>query len=769
MKVTGHFGSLNRVGGKEDIKPVLPAFTTTTLDNVTVFETFSQTIPITYSKNGPLSNVYLSHGTSLPSWATLTWTGADTGGSVTITGTPSQLSMIGTTNFKITAVNKFGMTEQAYSLTVDVGQYPLWNTTSLPSVVVFDYYNPTITLTVPTLTHPGPLTSVVVKSGSSLPNWATLSWSGTNVNIVGTPPSLAALGTTNFTLTATNRYGNTDQAFSINVNDGLVPVWATTSLPNIVVYDAYNAIMNITVPTGIDAGPLTNVTVSSGSLPSWATLSHDTVSATISGIPPNLAALTTTNFTLTATNRYGSTPQAFSITVDDGVLPIWATTSLSNITISNSTSIQTMNVTVPTGVDAGPLTGATVTSGALPTWATLSTTSNTVVISGTPNNTSYVGTSTFTLSATNRYGSTAQAFTLGVVNSSAPAWLASSLPTAGTYVAYNQTIQVSCSVALTSVTTKSGSLPTGISYALSGNSVVFSGTATAAASSSITLTANTGTYHIDQALSLTVSAPSGNQFYNSAGTYTFTVPANVGQIRSLAVGGGGSGAPAAGCAFAGYWSGGGGGGSGNESQAVFTVTPGQQISITVGTHDQNSTVGSYLTGGAGGGGGGLYGLFGGGGGSGGGSAARCKDGPGVGGGSGGSGGSSGSAGGDCGQGGPYGGGGGGGLQKININGSISGGSGTPACVFKSLSGIGFPGGGSGTGNMGGGGGGGITILGQNGSGGSSGKGGNNSSGGGGGGGGFGGGGGGGSCNPASNGTGNAGGNGGNGCVYLEWG
>ena len=61
-------------------------------------------------------------------------------------------------------------------------------------------------------------------------------------------------------------------------------------------------------------GPLTSVSATTGSLPSWASLSYNPTSGvvTISGTPNSAAA---TSFTLTASNRYGSAAQALSITI----------------------------------------------------------------------------------------------------------------------------------------------------------------------------------------------------------------------------------------------------------------------------------------------------------------------------------------------------------------------------------------------------------------------------------------------------------------------
>ena len=65
----------------------------------------------------------------------------------------------------------------------------------------------------------------------------------------------------------------------------------------------------------------------------------------------------------------------------------------------------------------------------------------------------------------------------------------------------------------------------------------------------------------------------GYQVFTASGT--FTVPAGVTLIRAAAIGGGGAGSGCGG-------HGGGGGGAGNLATGSFAVTPGQQVTITIG-------------------------------------------------------------------------------------------------------------------------------------------------------------------------------------------
>lgn len=73
----------------------------------------------------------------------------------------------------------------------------------------------------------------------------------------------------------------------------------------------------------------------------------------------------------------------------------------------------------------------------------------------------------------------------------------------------------------------------------------------------------------------------GSQSYTTVGTFSFTVPSGIYAITVNACGGGGGGGQAdGGTSFNGY--GGAGGGANLKGAQVFSVTPGQSISITVG-------------------------------------------------------------------------------------------------------------------------------------------------------------------------------------------
>jgi hypothetical protein len=72
------------------------------------------------------------------------------------------------------------------------------------------------------------------------------------------------------------------------------------------------------------------------------------------------------------------------------------------------------------------------------------------------------------------------------------------------------------------------------------------------------------------------------QEWTTPGTYTFTVPAGITQVRAIVIGGGGGG----GASPDGNYRGGDGGSGGGFAMGEYTVTPGQSITVTVGARGQ---------------------------------------------------------------------------------------------------------------------------------------------------------------------------------------
>lgn len=212
---------------------------------------------------------------------------------------------------------------------------------------------------------------------------------GVAVNESATLTGLIGNTTYHYQIQATNAGGtsfSSDQTFT-TVTTPLSII--TTSLGNGFTGTAYS--QTVSAVGGIV--PYT-WSISSGSLPGWATLNSST--GVISGIPN---ATGTTSFTVEVTDGIGeTTTQALSITI---------ATSLS-IT-SGSLPQGAVNYAYTAAVTAAGGTGPyawNISSGALPGWATLirQLNSSTVVISGTPN---AAGTTSFTVKVTDQLSNTA--------------------------------------------------------------------------------------------------------------------------------------------------------------------------------------------------------------------------------------------------------------------------------------------------------------------------------------------------------------------------
>jgi hypothetical protein len=301
----------------------------------------------------------------------------------------------------------------------------------------------------------------------TLPAGLTLSTAGA---ISGTP---TAAGSSSFTVLAKDSgtpQQTVQQALSIIIYAGLTIT--TTSLPNGTVNSAYSAILT----SGGGTGTVT-WSVTAGSLPAGLSLSG----STISGTPTTVGA---SNFTVSATDS--STPpqtktQALTIVISPA-LSI-TTTSLPDGTLGTaySESIQTSGGTLP-------FTWS-VTSGSLPAGLTLAGNSTGVgVISGTP---TASGSSTFTVTAKDSSTppvSVNQQLTL-VINVPPLTVTTTTLPNGRTNTAYSAPLQVSGGMPPYTWTVASGStLPSWLTLSGSGTSWKLSGTPTAVASSTFTLT-----------------------------------------------------------------------------------------------------------------------------------------------------------------------------------------------------------------------------------------------------------------------------------------
>jgi len=349
----------------------VPGFRSTTLPNPQSGVPYSATLETTGFPDPTFS---VTAG-ALPDGLTLDPTTGE------ISGTPSGA---GVYNFSITAANSNGSTEQPFSFTV-AGIPPVIATTSLPDGTVSVAYSSTIAAT-------GDEAPTFAVTAGALP--AGLSLNSFTGEVSGVP---TAIGSSTFTVTATNSEGTDDQVLTI-VIAGVAPVISTTSLPDGTLGAPYSQVVE---STG-DEAP--SFAVTAGALP--AGLSLNPVTGEISGTPTASGAFT---FTVTATNSEGTDDQALSIDVIE-IAPTLTTAALPSGTVGTP-------YVAPLAIPGGSPATFAVTSGTLPAGLTLDPATG--VISGTPTS---VGVASFGVTATNGGGTDVQTFSLTiVVDPAAPA------------------------------------------------------------------------------------------------------------------------------------------------------------------------------------------------------------------------------------------------------------------------------------------------------------------------------------------------------------
>ncbi|EMO54440.1 putative Ig domain-containing protein [Leptospira noguchii] len=208
-----------------------------------------------------------------------------------ISGTPNAIQPA--TNYTITASNSSGSIHFPITITVNMAPPSALSYAGTPFTFT---QGATITTATPSVT------GTVTACSSDIPLPAGLGINGTTCAISGTPTTTQAA--TNYTITASNAYGNTSTTISIAVN--LAPPSGLAYTPTALVL--YKGVAGTVTPTvtGTVTGCSPNI-----ALPAGLTLNVTTCA--ISGTPTVFQA--SANYTITASNSSGSTNTTISIMI----------------------------------------------------------------------------------------------------------------------------------------------------------------------------------------------------------------------------------------------------------------------------------------------------------------------------------------------------------------------------------------------------------------------------------------------------------------------
>jgi Tol biopolymer transport system component len=415
-------------------------------------------------------------------------TGLSIDAACNITGTPTTLSTA--TIYNITASNTAGSSIST-PITFTVNDVlPNIHYTGSP----YTFFNVTpITSFTPTNTG-GPIISCAVSP--ALP--AGMTFSTVTCAIAGTPSAASAAA--NYTVTATNSGGSSNQVINIQVKESAPVITYSSS--------------TFTFNRGSPITPL-NVTNTGGPIVSCATfpalpvgLSLNTTTCQISGNPTATTAPST--YTITATNSAGSGSKVLTITVNDSVPALTYTGS--PYVLTNNQPISTI-----TPVNGG---GTVISCSILPTLPTGLSLSTTCGISGTPSALSAA--TSYTVTATNSGGNSTASFNLAVIDSApiisyagSPYNFAQNTAITTISPANSGGSIVSCSI--------STALPSGLSFSTTGCQI--SGTPTATSpTTNYTITAtNTGGTN-STSISITVTQLPNISYVGSPFAYTLGTP-----------------------------------------------------------------------------------------------------------------------------------------------------------------------------------------------------------------------------------------------------
>ncbi|EMK25799.1 putative Ig domain-containing protein [Leptospira kirschneri] len=287
-----------------------------------------------------------------------------------ISGSPTTTQ--GPTNYTITASNSFGSTNTVITITINIAPPSALNYAGSPFVFT---QGATIAIIHPTYT------GTVTACNSDIPLPAGLIL-GTTCAISGTPTTIQPA--TSYNITASNASGSISFPITITVNLAPPSALSYAGTPFTFTQGA-----TITTATPSVTG---TVTACNSDIPLPAGLGINGTTCAISGTPTTTQAAT--NYTITASNAYGSTSTTISIAVNLAPPSGLAYTPTALVLYKGVAGTATPTVT-------GTVTGCSPNI-ALPAGLTLNAT--TCAISGTP--TVFQASANYTITASNSSGST---------------------------------------------------------------------------------------------------------------------------------------------------------------------------------------------------------------------------------------------------------------------------------------------------------------------------------------------------------------------------
>ena len=277
----------------------------------------------TYIQNEPIADLTLPIATSGDGALTYTLSPALPRGLTfdatqrTITGTPEVMQTA--TEYTYTVTDEDGDDAAlTFMLTVEENLMPAFANDASVVPQIYTEGKAIADLTLPQATGGnGKLSYKLIKSdGTALPNGLT--FDGTMRVLAGRPATGTAAGATQYTLTATDRDGDTATlTFMITIEANAMPAFANDASVIPQVYTETKAIADLMLPEARRGnGDLTYTLTKSDGTALPAGLTFNATTRVLSGMPATGTAASAADYTLTATDRDGDTDElTFSITI----------------------------------------------------------------------------------------------------------------------------------------------------------------------------------------------------------------------------------------------------------------------------------------------------------------------------------------------------------------------------------------------------------------------------------------------------------------------